>query len=191
MHSKLNIGCGRDSRPGFVNLDSVAGPGVDVAFELGKRPSNEFDHLREQFDYMLMSHVIEHIGNPLQAMETLWQWAKPDCILDVRCPYGSSDDAFEDPTHVRQYFTNSWVYFAQPFYFRADYGYRADWQTESVTLVVLADRFRDRTKNSILGEVHSSRNIVVEMKVRMRAIKPIREPNKDLCVEPEIRFELI
>lgn len=31
------------------------------------------------------------------------------------------DDAVEDPTHARQYFLNSFGYFLQPFYWRADY----------------------------------------------------------------------
>ena len=31
---KLNIGCGRDIRPGFINLDLVAAPGVNVVHNI-------------------------------------------------------------------------------------------------------------------------------------------------------------
>lgn len=37
-------------------------------------------------------------------MEELHRIAKQDAIFTCRVPYGSSDDAYEDPTHVRQFF---------------------------------------------------------------------------------------
>jgi hypothetical protein len=48
-------------------------------------------------------------------MEELHRIAKPNAKVVFKVPYGSSDRAFEDPTHVRQYFLHSFDYFCQPF----------------------------------------------------------------------------
>jgi hypothetical protein len=42
-------------------------------------------------------------------MQELWRVAKPDAILGIRCPHGASDDADEDPTHVRRMFPRSFA----------------------------------------------------------------------------------
>src|SRR5258708_31966184 len=67
------------------------------------------------------SHVIEHLRDPLPFMEELWRVSRPGAKAVFRCPYGSTDDADEDPTHVRRMFAGSWGYFGQPHYHRAQY----------------------------------------------------------------------
>lgn len=99
--------------------------------------------------------------------------------------------AFEDPTHVRQYFVQSWSYFSQPFYWRADYGYRGDWQPERVVLKLRRNEFRGKSKQDIWREVERSRNVVVEMTATLRCVKPIREPQRELQVPPRIEVSLV
>ena len=65
-------------------------------------------------------------------MQELWRIAKPNAKMVIRVPHGASDDAWEDPTHVRAYFSNSFGYYSQPYYWRADYGYRGDWLHEKL-----------------------------------------------------------
>jgi SAM-dependent methyltransferase len=67
-------------------------------------------------------------------MQELHRIAKPNGKLVIRCPHGASDDAWEDPTHVRAFFARSFGYFSQPFYWLADYGYRGDWQPAKIVL---------------------------------------------------------
>jgi hypothetical protein len=40
-------------------------------------------------------------------MQELHRIAKPNGKLVIRCPHGASDDAWEDPTHVRAFFARS------------------------------------------------------------------------------------
>lgn len=208
---RLNVGAGRDIRPDFVNLDCVALPGIDVVFDLAKLDRNKsmvsatkefplnisdalFSSIPEAsntFDYILMSHVIEHLTNPLDVMQELWRIAKPNAICEIFCPYGSSDDAFEDPTHYRQYFVNSFGYFSQPWYWRADYGYRGDWQVEKIILRVSAEQFRNKRKVEMLSMVNVHRNMVREMVATLRAVKPAREAKAELRRAPEVEFELV
>ena len=123
-------------------------------------------------------------------MQELHRVAKPGARAVFRVPYGSSDDAFEDPTHVRQYFMSSFGYFSQPYYWRADYGYRGDWATEMVTLLVDAARYAGKSAEEIMSDVRTLRNVVKEMVVELRAVKPVREPKAELQAPYKINIQL-
>jgi len=72
------------------------------------------------------------VRDTLALMAELHRVAKAGRADDPAPALWSSDDAVEDPTHTRPYFEGSFVYFGQPAYSRADYGYRGDWAIESV-----------------------------------------------------------
>lgn len=97
-----------------------------------------------------------------------------------RCPYGSSNDAFEDPTHVRQYFPCSFAYFGQPAYQNADYGYRGDWEIVQLVLAVGRARYEGKSHADIWHDVMSLSNVVRELQVELRAVKPIRKQSFEL-----------
>lgn len=122
--NRLNIGCGRDIKEGWINLDLFPLEGVDIVTDLEKCATDPIPLDDNSIDEFYCSHVIEHVVNTLPLMQELHRIAKPDAVALFRVPYGSSDDAFEDPTHVRQYFRSSFKYFSQPLYWRTDYGYR-------------------------------------------------------------------
>ena len=177
---RLNLGCGTDIKPGWINCDWQPGEGVDVVWNLeGDSPLQP-----NTADEMILHHVLEHLHEPLFAMEQLWYVAKPDCLLTIRLPHGGSDDAWEDPTHVRPYFLQSFGYFSQPYHWRSQgYGYKADWQPESVTLLV-GNEYATTSKKAFFERARHERNLVKEMIVVMRAVKPAREPKQELQVLP-------
>jgi hypothetical protein len=180
--ARLNVGCGRNILPEWDNLDSVSsGEGVLVADLEGQLPMTD-----DIYDEFLLSHVIEHIKKPLHMMQELWRVAKPDAVMTIRCPYGSSDDADEDPTHVRRMFLQSFGYFSQPFYWRADYNYRGDWQPINVILSVDRTRHVHETDQLVLSRIMHERNLVGEMICNLKAVKPIREPLRELQHAPQI-----
>lgn len=141
-------------------------------------------------DEILLSHVIEHIHHTLPLMQELHRVARPGAKAVVRVPHGGSDDAWEDPTHVRPYFLGSFGYFSQPFYWRADYGYRGDWDVEKLILLVRKQLCDDPSPEAILRKAQSQRNFVQEMVAELRAIKPIREPMRELQRSPRLEFVL-
>ena len=188
--SRLNLGCGRDAQSGWVNLDAVPLLGVNVVADLEHCDSDPLPFADNHFDEFLLSHVIEHIRKTLPLMQELHRVAKPGARAVIRCPYGSSDDAFEDPTHVRQYFLNSFGYFSQPFYWRADYGYRGDWKVNKIELAVDRDIHEGMAAAEVLDRVQSRRNVVREMIAELEAVKPIREPEKALQTQVNVVFTL-
>ena len=176
---KLNVGCGRNIMPGWKNLDSYPLPGVDILADLNDCANKALPLEDDCIDEFLLSHVLEHIEHGLPMMQELHRVATNNAVMTIRVPHGASDDAFEDPTHVRQIFPGSFGYFSQPYYWRADYGYRGDWLTESVQLRV-APAFRNLEQAAIWHAISTQRNVVEEMIATLRAIKPIRQPLREL-----------
>ena len=126
-----------------------------------------------------------YFTDPLHVMGKLYTAAADGCLCTFALPYGSSDDAWEDPTHRRPYFVGSWAYFGQPHYWRADYGYRADWATVEVVL----DLFEfDGDNDKAASEVMVFRNLVARQTVTLRAVKPARLPDRDLQAPPLVTF---
>lgn len=188
---KLNLGCGRHRLDGFVNVDSIALPSVDLVADLEQCATTPLPFEDDSIDEMLLAHVIEHIRSPLPLMQELWRIAKVGCKLTIRVPYGHSDDAWEDPTHVRPYFLNSFGYFSQPFYWRADYGYRGDWLTERIVLSLRRAEHERLDPQSIMARVMSARNVVTEMVAILTPVKPARPPDRALQVAPHIELALL
>lgn len=100
----LHLGCGKNILQGWINLDIVALDGVDIIAELNDCQNTSLPFEDNVIDEFLASHVIEHLHNLLPFMEKIHRIAKPNAKAVFRLPYSSSDDAFEDTTHLRQYF---------------------------------------------------------------------------------------
>jgi SAM-dependent methyltransferase len=169
----LHLGCGHERIPGWVNLDVSNDVGADITFDLEQCATHKLPLQVDSVDGFFMCHVFEHIDKTLAMMEELHRVAKPDARFIIRLPHGASDNAHENPTHRRAYFPNSFVYFAQPAYSRADYRYQGDWKIHRVKLVVRPD-FEPESDFVTLRRISSERNVIREMIVELRAIKPIR-----------------
>jgi len=188
---RLNVGCGRNILPGWINLDFAALPGVDVVADLEKCGTTPIPLESDSIDEFLLSHVIEHIRGSLDLMQDLYRLAKPNARAVIRVPHGGSDDAWEDQTHIRAYFAQSFGYFSQPFYWRADYGYRGDWQPKKITLFAETQLCRGMDASIILELIQSQRNVVREMVAELEAIKPARPPLRELQVPAAIEIALV
>lgn len=179
---KLNVGCGGKPLDGYVNLDRHRYDHVDILHDLESsdfmRWSGTLQLVADDyFDEIVCIHTIEHIRNVLGMMQELWRVAKPGCHLTIVCPYGSTDSADEDPTHVRRIFDHSFTYFSQAWYGRNSYGYSGDWELDTIMFRLKKDRFLDcQNSAQILGRIRTLRNVVDEFVAGLVAIKPARAP---------------
>jgi SAM-dependent methyltransferase len=188
---RLNLGCGRNCLAGWINVDVAAQAGIDVVADLDNCAQKPLPFDVDSVDELLLSHVLEHLRDPLALMQELHRVAKPGARLIARTPYGSSDDAWEDPTHVRPYFLNSFGFFGQPFYWRADYGYRGDWNVELVTLFLDRQANQGLATPQLVEKIHGQRNVVQEMVAELVAVKPIRPARQDLITPPRVQLSLV
>ena len=182
----LHLGGGNEYIPGWVNMD-ISGRKLDLNFDLNNCKSEKIPFDDNTVDGFYMSHVFEHISDTLSLMSELYRIGKNGAKLFIRLPHGSSNDAWEDPTHVRAYFECSFVYFSQPAYSRADYGYTADWQVKKIYLIV-GNELLKYDIQEIHNLLRSNRNIVNEMLVELEVIKPARPRSLELLKNGEIIY---
>lgn len=104
--NKLNLGCGKDIREGWINLDSVALPNVDVVHDITALPLPFED---AWFDVILCKDVLEHVDY-IPVLKDLHRILKPGGKLLIQVPHFNSQDAYVDPTHCRFFqFTRSTI----------------------------------------------------------------------------------
>jgi len=172
----LHLGGGNEYIPGWLNAD-VTGRKLDIRFDLCG--TEQLPLPADSIDGFYMCHVFEHVTDTSALMQELYRVGKNGAKIHMRLPHGSNDAAFEDPTHVRAYFENSFVHFAQPACPRGDCAYTADWQVESVVLVVAPAALAQGAEHAY-QLTKTLRNVVFEMIVELRAVKPARPrlPNR-------------
>ncbi|MGE5234450.1 MAG: class I SAM-dependent methyltransferase [Acidobacteriota bacterium] len=106
---RLNLGCGRDRRSGYVNLDVVRVPGVDVIADL-ERP---LPFRSATFDEVIAVHTLEHVTNLLPLLRELWRIAGAGAVIRITVPHLSFFGAYTDPTHRRFFGYHSFDYFTE------------------------------------------------------------------------------
>ena len=109
LPERLNVGCGTDIRAGYVNLDSVALPGVDVVHDLRVLP---LPFANESFDEVLCKDVLEHV-ELVPVMRELHRILRPGGRLRVISPHFTSAAAWVDPTHRTSFSVETFGFFAQ------------------------------------------------------------------------------
>ncbi|MCU0642376.1 MAG: class I SAM-dependent methyltransferase [archaeon] len=106
--NKLNLGSGPDIKNGFVNLDSVKMPGIDVVHNLNKFP---YPFKENAFDLIYASHVLEHLDDLPRVMRELSRISKNKARILIRVPHFSCGVSYRDPTHKRLFSYFTWDYF--------------------------------------------------------------------------------
>jgi len=103
---KLNIGCGKDLRKDFINLDSHNDDGADVCFDLNDiYKGNKLPFKDNQFEEILMYDVLEYIPYPLPILKEIHRVCKIDGLIKIKVPYG--DFTWGNPDHKRVFFVGT------------------------------------------------------------------------------------
>ncbi len=88
---KLNIGCGKDIKKDYINLDKAKAPGVDVIHDIDQYPWPFEDNY---FDEVYGRDVIEHVKDLFKAMMEIKRICKDDAVVRLIVPYWHSSGAF-------------------------------------------------------------------------------------------------
>lgn len=107
--SKLNIGCGRDIRKDWINLDIAALPGVNVVHNIEKLPLPFEDSF---FDEVLCQDILEHIEY-IPVLRDIHRIMKDGGKLTVRVPHFTSKNNYVDPTHRKLFSVATLAFFVK------------------------------------------------------------------------------
>ncbi|MFH0954259.1 MAG: methyltransferase domain-containing protein [Verrucomicrobiota bacterium] len=98
---RLHVGCGTDIREGYVNVDVVKLPGVDVVCDLNRLP---WPFESDTFVEVVAHHFLEHTEDVVAVLNEMWRVCRQGALIKIRVPYFASFLAFKDLTH-RHVFT--------------------------------------------------------------------------------------
>jgi hypothetical protein len=97
---KLNLGCGENHVPGFVNVDKYGRP--DLVHDLETFPWPWPDNSVGEF---LFNHVMEHLGRTVEVyrdiFKEIYRVGAPGARVHINVPHPRHDSFLNDPTHVR------------------------------------------------------------------------------------------
>ncbi len=75
----------------------------ELGIEISRMPVEEFAKSGRQFDLIMSFHVVEHLRNPLEVMQSLSTMLSPDGIMLLHVP--TDDQELTNPDHYH-FFTN-------------------------------------------------------------------------------------
>lgn len=126
----LNIGSGRFFFTDCLNVDVDPQWNPDISLDLSQKDlfvHGSVDVSTERFgmvslqegcmEHIMAWHILEHIPDLIPMMTNLLFLLREEGTLHVRVPYELSHGAWQDPTHVRAFNENSWLYYTDWFWY--------------------------------------------------------------------------
>jgi hypothetical protein len=115
---KLNLGSGKDWRKDYINAD-IQPHKSDWRLDITKVPwgividtrFGRFPVKKEMFTEIIANDVLEHIPDLVTAMTNCRDLLKRGGEMHIHVPYYLSLGAWQDPTHVRAFNENSFLYY--------------------------------------------------------------------------------
>jgi len=98
MLKKLNLGCDKNYKEGYINLDINKNVKTDIIHNLNIFPYPFEDNY---FDEIYCSHILEHVKNFLGCLKELERILKKGGILHIIVPHFSDGIGYGDIEHKR------------------------------------------------------------------------------------------
>lgn len=106
----LDVGCGRNKRPGAIGIDRNRDAAADVIADIdsGKLPFRD-----GVFSEVWLVHVIEHVADVIAMVEEVHRIARAGARIVVETPHYTDFSSFCDPTHRWHLNSFSFRYFTE------------------------------------------------------------------------------
>lgn len=129
--TKLNFGCGKDIKNGYINADIIQFEGVNKTFDFNIFPYPFSDN---DFDEILADNILEHLDDIPAVMRELHRITKNNGEIRIIVPYYNCYGAYNDITH-KHYFSHLSF---EPFYkknARGNYFIKEEFELKRLKLV--------------------------------------------------------
>lgn len=105
---RLDLAAGMNKQQGFIGVDIVPLPEIDIIHDLERYPWPFEDNSVEE---IFCSHYVEHVFDLIKFMDECYRILIPEGKVMIICPYYTSMRASQDPTHKRLISEASFLYF--------------------------------------------------------------------------------
>ena len=106
---KLNIGCGKDYKEGYINVDISDKVKQDLVVDIEKGLPWGEDTFAEVVCFNVLTQVLAPQAFR-KIMNELWFITKPDGHIFIRVPYALDECAWQDPMDCRRFTPESFTY---------------------------------------------------------------------------------
>lgn len=168
---KLDLGCGKGKRSGYIGLDSALSSTADIICDFKRG----IPLASGRFEAVLAHNLLEHMPDLIGFMNEIWRVMRHNAELEVTVPYYLSMGAFQDPTHVRYFTEKTFLYFTQGLPY--DYGFRGRFLIKSITLIPNPDFSKEVPNVPFLLGAKYFMNAVTEMTAILVADKNYVHPS--------------
>ena len=137
--TRINLGSGKDYRLGWLNVDVDASVQPDLVLDLS-RPIQFPIRLRSELggevelvpgsvEEFFADNVLEHVPDLPRLMTQVLALLRTGGRFVVQVPYEGAPTAWQDPTHVRAFNQNSWLYYTDWFWYLGWFEHRFQVET--------------------------------------------------------------
>lgn len=106
----LDVGCGRNKRPGAIGVDRNPRSRADVLCDLDRFP---YPFRDDSFDELHAVHVVEHVADVVKAVEEFHRLVRAGGLIRIVTPHYTDFSSFCDPTHRWHLNSFSFRYFGE------------------------------------------------------------------------------
>jgi SAM-dependent methyltransferase len=123
----INLGSGKDYKPGWLNVDILDRAEPDLVLDLGRAVALPYEAPTQlggtvrleagSLELIYANNVLEHVPDLPMLMGNALALLKEGGEFQVEVPYEKALTAWQDPTHLRALNENSWVYYTDWFWY--------------------------------------------------------------------------
>jgi SAM-dependent methyltransferase len=152
--TRLHIGSGKDYKLGWFNIDILEASQPDAVLDLATPQTwpqvvasaslGDVELQQASLSTIYANNVLEHVLDLPQLMTNCLLLLKEGGEMQIEVPHERAKTAWQDPTHVRAMNGNSWIYYADWFWYLGWF----DWRFQVKQLAFLDAALRECDESS-------------------------------------------